>query len=149
MADFSLTNPCHPQRCFSLYSMNTFNLHPSSQSLPSLSFKIATFYITYQGFFSRTLKGINSNNTLSSSEVEELLTLLSATLTNPETGLNNLQETTSDFDSDLLAHLSNGTKLYSISLAFFKRDGRNPRETLRENLKEMIALCRNKSYMSL
>ncbi|XP_027933418.1 pectinesterase-like [Vigna unguiculata] len=72
-------------------------------------------------FLSKTLKTINSTDTLGGSEDENFHTLLSATLTNQDTCLNSLQETTSNPDKDLLTHLSNGTKLYSISLAIFKR----------------------------
>ncbi|KAK7284397.1 hypothetical protein RJT34_19142 [Clitoria ternatea] len=72
-------------------------------------------------FWSRTLKKINSTDNLSSSDAENFHTLVSATLTNHETCLKSLQETTSTPDDDLLTHLSNGTKFYSISLAIFKR----------------------------
>ncbi|XP_027349530.1 pectinesterase-like [Abrus precatorius] len=72
-------------------------------------------------FLSKTLKSINSTNSLSISEAENLHTFLSATLTNLETCLNSLQETTSSPDHDILTHLSNGTMFYSISLAIFKR----------------------------
>ncbi|KAL2954365.1 hypothetical protein AAZX31_19G217400 [Glycine max] len=72
-------------------------------------------------FWHKTQQSINSTNTLSSSEGEKLHNLLSATLTNHDTCLNSLHETTSSPDNDLLTHLSNGTKFYSISLAIFKR----------------------------
>lgn len=75
-----------------------------------------------KGFWSKTQKSINSTNTtLSISEAENLHTLLSAALTNYDTCLNSLNETTSSPDDDLLTHLSNGTKFYSISLAIFKQ----------------------------
>ncbi|XP_020213112.1 pectinesterase [Cajanus cajan] len=73
------------------------------------------------GFWKRTQKSINNTNTLSNSEAENLHTLLSATLTNYDTCLNSIHETTSSPDDELLTHLSNGTMFYSISLAFFKR----------------------------
>ncbi|KAL2345642.1 hypothetical protein Fmac_006927 [Flemingia macrophylla] len=74
-----------------------------------------------KGFWQRAQKRINNTDTLSSSEAQNLHTLLSATLTNYDTCLNSIQETTSSPDDELLSHLSNGTKFYSISLAFFKR----------------------------
>ncbi|KAK7337725.1 hypothetical protein VNO77_18311 [Canavalia gladiata] len=72
-------------------------------------------------FLSTTSNTINSTNSLSNSEAENLHTQLSATLTNLDTCLNSLQETTTSPDHDLLTHLSNGTMFYSISLAIFKR----------------------------
>ncbi|CAJ1960771.1 unnamed protein product [Sphenostylis stenocarpa] len=85
-----------------------------------------------QSFLSKTLKSINSAYTLGTSEAEKLHTLLSATLTNHDTCLNSLHETTSKPDHDLLTHLSYGTKLYSISLAIFKRGWRANKKTERE-----------------
>ncbi|XP_061371939.1 pectinesterase-like [Gastrolobium bilobum] len=76
-------------------------------------------------FWSKTLHSINSTNTLSSSEAENLHSLISATLTNHDTCLDSLQQTASSPDDDLLSHLSNGTKFYSISLAIFKRGWTN------------------------
>ncbi|KAK7397155.1 hypothetical protein VNO78_18322 [Psophocarpus tetragonolobus] len=72
-------------------------------------------------FWHKTLKKINFTNTLSSSEAEKFHTLLSATLTNYDTCLNSLRETTASPDDVLLTYLSNGTKCYSVSLAIFKR----------------------------
>ncbi|XP_019419850.1 PREDICTED: pectinesterase-like isoform X3 [Lupinus angustifolius] len=87
------------------------------------------------GFWSRALKKINSTNNPSTLEVENLHTLISATLTNLETCLGGLKQTTSNIDDELLTHLSNGTKLYSVSLAIFKsgwkNNTKNPRK-LRE-----------------
>ncbi|KAK7258950.1 hypothetical protein RIF29_24543 [Crotalaria pallida] len=77
------------------------------------------------GFWSRTLKRVNSTNNLSPLEAENLHTLISATLTNLDTCLESLQETTSSPDEELLSHLSNGKKLYSISLAIFNRGWAN------------------------
>lgn len=73
--------------------------------------------------WAKTRKNINSTNTLSTSKAEYFLTLISATLTNLDTCLDSLQQTTSSstLDEDLLSHLSNGTKFYSISLAMFKK----------------------------
>jgi len=88
-------------------------------------------------FFSRTLKSINSTNTLSSSEAEELLILLSATVTCQDTCLNSLKETTPNPTSDVLEYLSNGTKLYSISLAFFKRGWWKPKRNTERKLDTM------------
>lgn len=71
---------------------------------------------------SKTYQAINSTNTLDFFEADDLQTLLSAALTNQETCLDGLQEVTSaaSVRNALLAPLSNGTKLYSISLALFK-----------------------------
>uniref|UniRef100_A0A7N2R5Z5 Pectinesterase n=2 Tax=Quercus lobata TaxID=97700 RepID=A0A7N2R5Z5_QUELO len=75
-------------------------------------------------FLSKTFQTISSTNSLSSMQVEDLHTLLSATLTNQETCSDGLLELTTELDSSLknslLGPLSNGTKLHSISLALFK-----------------------------
>ncbi|KAE9593702.1 putative pectinesterase [Lupinus albus] len=77
------------------------------------------------GFWSRALKKVNSTNNPSTLEVENLHTLISATLTNLETCLEGLKQTTPNIDDELLTHLSNGTKLYSVSLAIFKSGWKN------------------------
>ncbi|KAK7258951.1 hypothetical protein RIF29_24544 [Crotalaria pallida] len=84
------------------------------------------------GFWSRTLKRVNSTNNLSPLEAENVHTLISATLTNLDTCLESLQETTSNLDDELLSHLSNGTKFYSISLALFKQGWTNNTNTERK-----------------
>lgn len=74
-------------------------------------------------FWTKVVQNINSTNTLSSSDlIQDLQTLISATLTNYQTCLDSLQQATSSPSiNDLLTSLSNGTKLYSISLSLFNR----------------------------
>jgi len=64
-----------------------------------------------------------TNQTLSSSKAEDIQTLLSAILTNQETCLDGLQATASAWSikKGLAVPLSNGTKLYSVSLALFTK----------------------------
>lgn len=85
-------------------------------------------------FLSNTIQNIQ--NTLSISQVYDLQTLLSAVLTNHQTCLDGLNEVIphSTITNSLLSPLSDGTKLYSISLALFTRgwltnNGRKLRET--------------------
>jgi pectinesterase len=85
-------------------------------------------------FLSKTLQTISSTNSPNSLQAEDLLTLLSATLTNQETCSDGLQlELASNLSvkNALLGPLSSGTKLNSISLALFKRGW--IRETKRES----------------
>ncbi|XP_062144038.1 probable pectinesterase/pectinesterase inhibitor 7 [Alnus glutinosa] len=64
-----------------------------------------------------------TNQTLSSSKAEDIQTLLSAILTNQQTCLDGLQATASAWSikKGLAVPLSNGTKLYSVSLALFTK----------------------------
>ncbi|KAL9320238.1 hypothetical protein ACSQ67_012077 [Phaseolus vulgaris] len=98
------------------------------------------------GFLSRTLKSINSTNTLGTSEAETLHTLLTATLTNQDTCLTSLQETTRNPENDLLSHLSTGTKLYSISLALFKRGWKAKKNTERKFERNDHIMWEQKQY---
>ena len=75
-------------------------------------------------FWSRTIRSINSTDSLSSLEAENLHNVLSATLTNHDTCFESLQQATPSPDDDLLSHRSNGTKFFSISLALFRRGWR-------------------------
>lgn len=66
----------------------------------------------------------NTNQTLPSSQAEDVHTLLSAVLTNQQTCLDGVQETSSSSSwrsvkNDLSILLSNDTNLYSVSLALF------------------------------
>ncbi|KOM52820.1 hypothetical protein LR48_Vigan09g147900 [Vigna angularis] len=97
-------------------------------------------------FLSKTLKTINSTDALGGSEAEKFHTFLSATLTNQETCLNSLQETTSNPDKDLQTHLSNGTKLYSISLAIFKRGWKAKNNTERKLERNYHIMWEQKLY---
>ncbi|XLS60489.1 hypothetical protein HN51_014717, partial [Arachis hypogaea] len=74
-------------------------------------------------FWTKTLQTVDTTNrTLNSSEAENLLTMISATLTNLDTCLESLKEATSSTpDDNLVSHVSNGTMFSSISLALFKR----------------------------
>ncbi|KAI4301746.1 hypothetical protein L6164_034993 [Bauhinia variegata] len=74
-------------------------------------------------YLSSTLSSINSTSTnSSSSQADDLQTLLSATITNIDTCLGGLQQATnSSSDYHLQSLLSNGTMFQSISLAFFKQ----------------------------
>ena len=85
-------------------------------------------------FLSNSSQTINSTDSLNSSQAEDLQTLLSAALTNQETCSDGLQVVASDpsITNSVLNHLSNGTMLYSISLALCKH-GWVP-ETKRERL---------------
>ncbi|KAJ7973317.1 Pectinesterase [Quillaja saponaria] len=78
-----------------------------------------------EDFLFKTLQTINSTNSLNSSQVDDLQTLLSAALTNQQTCLDGLQEVQSNSNTtikdDLLPLLSNGSMFYSISLALFKK----------------------------
>lgn len=74
-------------------------------------------------YLSKTLETIRSTNALASLEDEDnLLTLLSATLTNQQTCLDGLQSISSPSNpqSTLQAPLYNGTMQYSVSLAIFR-----------------------------
>ncbi|KAJ6401034.1 hypothetical protein OIU84_016449 [Salix udensis] len=64
-----------------------------------------------------------TNSTLPSMQADNVQTLLSAVLTNQQTCLDGLQSTSSagSVGNDLSVPLSNDTKLYSVSLAFFTR----------------------------
>ncbi|MED6156430.1 hypothetical protein PIB30_014395 [Stylosanthes scabra] len=78
-------------------------------------------------FWTTTLQTIqhstnNNNSTLTSSEAENVLTMISAALTNLDTCLDSLnQATSSSPDTDLATSISNGTMYSSISLALFKQ----------------------------
>ncbi|KAL1350695.1 pectinesterase-like [Arachis hypogaea] len=91
-------------------------------------------------FWTNTLNAINSTNTLSSSEDENYLhSMISATLTNHDTCLDSLQQaTTTHTDELLISNISNGTKFYSISLAFFKQGWGTKKNTHNRKLTERI-----------
>ena len=74
----------------------------------------------YVDFFSKTKRSINSTESLGRSKADDLHTLLSSTLTNIETCLDGLNQTTPNPDDNLLSLLSDGTKFHSISLSLFK-----------------------------
>ncbi|KAJ6812650.1 putative pectinesterase/pectinesterase inhibitor 41 [Iris pallida] len=65
----------------------------------------------------------NSSSTLLDPQTDKLQTLLSALLTNQQTCLDGLQAATSSWSvkNGLSAPLSNGNKLYSVSLSLFNR----------------------------
>lgn len=74
-------------------------------------------------FLSRTLEAIRSTDALASLKDEDnLLTLLSATLTNQQTCLDGLQliSSPSYLKSTLQTPLNNGTMLFRVSLAIFR-----------------------------
>ncbi|XP_043700125.1 probable pectinesterase/pectinesterase inhibitor 20 [Telopea speciosissima] len=72
-------------------------------------------------FFSESFQTINSTDSLSSQTVDDVQTMLSATLTNQETCSESLEATASaqSVKNDLSTYLTNGTKFYSVSLSFF------------------------------
>ncbi|KAL2325557.1 hypothetical protein Fmac_024615 [Flemingia macrophylla] len=74
-------------------------------------------------FLSNVLQVIENNITMTSYQVHDLQTLLSATLTNQQTCIDGFNEVTPYplVTSALSSPLSDGTKLYSISLALFTR----------------------------
>ncbi|KAL1813140.1 hypothetical protein ACET3Z_023205 [Daucus carota] len=74
-------------------------------------------------FLSKTLETIRSTDSLASLEDgDDLLTLLSATMTNQQTCLDGLESISSPSNptSALRAPLLNGTMMYSVSLAIFR-----------------------------
>lgn len=84
-------------------------------------------------FFANTLETIRSADTLVGPKIDDLLSLLSATLTNLQTCLDGLESITSpsSIKSALQPPLLDGNMLYSVALAIFKhgwvpntRDGR-------------------------
>lgn len=93
------------------YSESTIRALQDCQILAGLS----------RDFLSNTIQSIGSTTTLQSSQADYMQTLLSATLTNYQTCLDGLQETTSasSVRSVLLAPLTNGSMSYSVSLALF------------------------------
>ncbi|KAJ4956427.1 hypothetical protein NE237_013210 [Protea cynaroides] len=75
-------------------------------------------------FLSSSVKNVNTTTTsLPTSQTEELQALLSAVLTNQQTCLDGLEATSSAWSvkKGLYTPLSNGTKLYSVSLSIFNR----------------------------
>ncbi|XP_043710949.1 pectinesterase-like [Telopea speciosissima] len=76
-------------------------------------------------FLSSSAKTVNTSTTttLPKSETEDVHALLSAILTNQQTCLDGLQSTASAWNvkNGLYTPLTNGTKLYSLSLALFTR----------------------------
>ncbi|KAG6645962.1 pectinesterase-like [Carya illinoinensis] len=74
-------------------------------------------------FLSKTSQTVNFTDSVNSLLADDLQTLSSATLTNQETCFDSLQEVASDSSvrKELLDPLSNGTKVYSISLDLLNR----------------------------
>ncbi|KAG6701338.1 hypothetical protein I3842_08G160700 [Carya illinoinensis] len=74
-------------------------------------------------FLSKTSQTVNFTDSVNSLLADDLQTLSSATLTNQETCSDSLQEVASDSSvrKELLDPLSNGTKVYSISLDLLNR----------------------------
>lgn len=74
-------------------------------------------------FLSTAASTLNSTNTLQTMQTDDVQTLLSAILTNQQTCFDGLQSTSSAWSvrNGLSAPLSNGTKLYRVSLALFTR----------------------------
>ncbi|KAL3516007.1 hypothetical protein ACH5RR_022909 [Cinchona calisaya] len=94
------------------FSDSTIRALQDCQTLASLS----------RDFLSNTIQSIGSTTTLQSSQADYTQTLLSATLTNYQTCLDGLKETTSSSSSIrsvLLTPLTNGSMSYSVSLALF------------------------------
>ncbi|KAL8101003.1 putative pectinesterase/pectinesterase inhibitor 7 [Apium graveolens] len=74
-------------------------------------------------YISESSKLINQPQTLSTSEIDNVHTLMSSVLTNTQTCLDGLEEAASSWSSKdgVLIPLVNATKLYSVSLSLFKR----------------------------
>nr|DAD27844.1 TPA_asm: hypothetical protein HUJ06_029312 [Nelumbo nucifera] len=74
-------------------------------------------------FLSTTLQTLNSTKPLLSLETDDVQTLLSAIMTNQQTCLDGLQVTKSAWSvrNGIYTPLSDGNKLYSVSLALFTR----------------------------
>ncbi|KAG6701339.1 hypothetical protein I3842_08G160800 [Carya illinoinensis] len=74
-------------------------------------------------FLSKTSRTVNSTDSVNNLLADDLQTLSSAALTNQETCSDGLQEVASDSSvkKELLDPLSNGTKVYSISLDLLNR----------------------------
>ncbi|XXG84311.1 hypothetical protein AAC387_Pa10g1850 [Persea americana] len=72
-------------------------------------------------FLSSAASTLNSTNTLQTMQTDDVQTLLSAILTNQQTCLDGLQATSSAWSikNSLYTPLSNGTRLFSVSLALF------------------------------
>ncbi|WMV47645.1 hypothetical protein MTR67_041030 [Solanum verrucosum] len=96
-------------------------------------------------YLSNSLKTVNAtSNVLPVLQADDVQTLLSAILTNTQTCLDGLQETSSAWSlrNGLVAPLSNDTKLFSVSLALFtkgwvpkKKNGSKPRHVKRHLFK--------------
>ncbi|XP_025690765.1 pectinesterase-like [Arachis hypogaea] len=89
-------------------------------------------------FLYNTQETVNkSSNVLQSSHAEDIVTQLSATLTNQQTCLDGLQTTASDerVKSYLSSMLSNDTKLHSMSLCLFRR-GWAPEKKIKHSWKQ-------------
>ncbi|GFY89008.1 plant invertase/pectin methylesterase inhibitor superfamily [Actinidia rufa] len=99
-------------------------------------------------FFSSTIQTIDSTSTLQSSKAEDMLTLLSAILTNQQTCSDGLQSTS--LQNALFAPFKNGNMLYSVSLAFFRhgwvhntRKGRWTEEGIFATIGDAVAAAPN------
>lgn len=93
------------------FSESTIRALQDCQTLAGLS----------KDFLLNTIQSIGSTTTLQSSQADYMQTLLSATLTNYQTCLDGLKETTSSSSvrSAFFAPLTNGSMSYSVSLALF------------------------------
>ncbi|XP_074354239.1 putative pectinesterase/pectinesterase inhibitor 20 [Apium graveolens] len=145
---------------FSIYDHGRFSINQSISSAKSLMSLVQGF-LDHQDFassenmihaledctlleslnvdyLSKTLETIRTTNALASLEDEDnLLTLLSATLTNQQTCLDGLQSISSPSNpqSTLQSSLFNGTMMYSVSLAIFRHgwvSATRQRRTLKE-----------------
>ncbi|XP_027114739.1 pectinesterase [Coffea arabica] len=106
------------------FTESTIRALQDCQTLASLS----------RDFLSNTIQSIGSTTTLQSSQADYMQTLLSATLTNYQTCLDGLKETTSSssVSSAFLAPLTNGSMSFSVSLALFMHGYRQSRRSLSE-----------------
>ncbi|KAL8155549.1 pectinesterase-like [Apium graveolens] len=80
-------------------------------------------------FFSKAVESIRSSDSIESLKAYDMHTLLSATLTNHQTCVSELDAITSPSipKNEFLVPLSNGSMLYSVSLAIFKHGWVNAR----------------------
>ncbi|GAB4835783.1 hypothetical protein Ancab_000699 [Ancistrocladus abbreviatus] len=89
-------------------------------------------------YLSTTMASINTTDTLSTSQVDQILTLLSAIITNLLTCSDGLQTpVSSGVANDLSPHVSNGTMSHSVSLALFGQGWSSANKTRGRELGEI------------
>ncbi|KAH1195619.1 putative pectinesterase/pectinesterase inhibitor 7 [Glycine max] len=110
-----------------LNSVNSFLQGKSTLSLPTIRALEDCQFLAELNFeyLSNALDAVDKvSNVLPTNQAEDQQTLLSAVLTNEETCLEGLQQTTTSdqrVKSDLISSLSNDKKLHSVSLGLFTK----------------------------
>ncbi|MED6137709.1 hypothetical protein PIB30_067471 [Stylosanthes scabra] len=106
------------------YLQNTNTLsQPTIGALQDCSFLSQQSLEYLSNTFTTINQTSNSDNLLPSSQAEDFQTILSAVVTNQQTCLEGLSQTSFDQDlkNELSSSLSNDTKLHSVSLALFNK----------------------------